>query len=130
FIIFMNPVLDYITSTCEGVQAGNRKVSIMTYVADLVLMAESKQAMENSYRKLKQFVRYNNFKINTEKSTYTTNRETSKTNPTCENKPIKWLVSNESYKYLSVGINLNLDWTNQIEDNEEKIKNTLTVITH
>jgi len=42
----------------------------MTYTDDLVLMAESKQGMENSYRKLKQFVRYNNFKINTEKSAY------------------------------------------------------------
>jgi exonuclease III len=122
FIIFLNPLLEMLNTAQTGTGA-------TAYCDDIVITAETKEQIEQQWKKVKEFAEYNNIQVNPDKSGYTTtdtNEATLKMKNS--NKQLQKLDPAASYKYLGFWINLELNWTKQQNECEKKLRGTLNVI--
>ncbi len=85
----------------------------------MILVSSTKEGAEKKWDKLKTFCRATGLEISNdgkEKTAYTTNSVHNKAKlQDNAGKDIPTLEPEESYKYLGVHINLDLDWTKQTE---------------
>ncbi len=120
----------------EGVKIKhtNLNIAIEAFADDMALVSSSKAAAIEKWEKLKTFCKATGLEISNdgkEKTAYTTN-STVNIARLYDNagKEIPRLEPEESYKYLGVHINLNLNWTKQAQVTEAKLVRQTNYLRH
>jgi hypothetical protein len=112
YSIFINPLIQTIAQL-PGATIHKNNISILAYADDIVLISESEAGIELLYNTIKAFAKYNQLNINAGKSGYAFIHKTQ-FSPEWNGTAITKLGNNTPYKYLGFHINLQLDWTTQL----------------
>jgi exonuclease III/ribonuclease HI len=116
FNIFLNPLLEKIEQTTTGYRMEAQTTRVLAYCDDLVLISETENDLHDMLSEVTQYFTHFNLEvgIDTDKTkTCATSNQPFAINPSINQVQIPILLKNESYKYLGVHINLDLDWTKQ-----------------
>jgi ribonuclease HI len=116
FNIFLNPLLEHIEQTTTGYRLQAQTVRVLAYCDDLILISETEQDLQSMLNKVTNYFTHFNLDIgldtNRTKTCVSTNREFVNT-PRLNNSNLPILKKNESYKYLGIHINLDMNWYKQ-----------------
>ncbi|CAK9796162.1 Retrovirus-related Pol polyprotein from type-2 retrotransposable element R2DM [Anthophora quadrimaculata] len=111
FNLVLDPIIESIDETTEGVKLGDSKVSILAFADDLVLLAKDKEAAQKQAKMLYEYLRKLGMKVNVDKClSFQVIRKTKLwhlSNPTIRmgREAIPYADPETAFKYL--GINLN-----------------------
>ncbi len=135
FMIYIEPLMRWMEKL-EGVKIKNTNlnIAIEAFADDMALISSTKEAAIEKWEKLKIFCKATGLEISNdgkEKTAYTTN-STENIAKLHDNagKEIPRLEPDESYKYLGVHINLNLNWTKQTQVIEAKLVRQTNYLRH
>jgi exonuclease III/ribonuclease HI len=127
FSLFLDPLLLWLSESCEGFE----DIQVLAYADDLVLVSKSYQDLQSMLDKVCKFSFNNGMSISTDsraKSVYTTSdpdeslalQVTNWTSGCIEKINLPRLKPSESYKYLGILVNVNLDWSEEIASSVRK----------
>jgi ribonuclease HI len=129
FIIFLNPLLEILQKQNLGytLHGGNSDIPCLAYADDTVLVANSQTNMKKLLAKVLQYFHFYGIQINTKKSAYSFKTYSEKIvhNLAINGNNPKFLLSNESYKYLGMWVNIDLQWSFH---KEQTVKKYLTYL--
>jgi hypothetical protein len=129
FIIFLSPLLEILKNQNLGyiLHDCNFDIPCLAYADDTVLIANSQFNMKKLLAKVLQYFHFYGIQINTKKSAYSFKTYTDKNihNLDINGNSPKFLLSNESYKYLGMWINIELQWSFY---KEQTVKKYLTYL--
>ena len=130
FLLFMNPLIGHIKNKFKGYSIENLNIPILAYADDLVLISDNVLEISEMFKTVTDFLDFNNMKLNVDKdkSAYTCNFCMNPPNFFYRNKPIPFIQLNESYPYLGIDINLNLDFSYAINSHINKYKASVSYI--
>jgi hypothetical protein len=103
-------------------------INHLCFADDLLLMASSVNHLNQLYKLVEQFSSQSGLTINPLKSAYSSLNDNTSYNPTFLNQPIKKISSSSNYKYLGLWINLKLNWSFLLKEEEKKYSNKLHII--
>jgi len=121
FDLFLNPLLIEIEDNKLGVNIGNKNIGILAFADDMAIISDENEKEQKMMDIISEYCNYYGLSINydgRDKSVYTNNTEniqhkiTFKDSEGKINELIK-LKSDESYKYLGIYMNLNMNWERQ-----------------
>lgn len=130
WILFLDPLLHWLNHNNLGykINKSNKSLKNLAWCDDLVFLSSDRKDIENQLSKLTKFCEYYGLKINPSKSGYMYRANIEYPTMTVYNEDIKFYNANKPYKYLGIHININLDWTEQIEICNKKLTNFLKFI--
>ncbi len=109
-------------------------IPVQCFADDLVALTKSAAGMQRAWDMLTAFSRATGLEISCdssrEKTVYTTNSDHEVAKLMLNGAEIPRLAPEESYKYLGVYVNLNLDWEKQKEEITRKLKIQTNYIKH
>jgi ribonuclease HI len=132
FILYINPLIETIRKKFKGYNLNGIFLSILAFVDDLILIADSKFEMEKMFKELKSLLKKLQFKLginDKNKSVYTTNslnRAELKIKIEKVNHDIPFLPENEFYRVLGTSHSLDNSCENQQKSLNQKIAWTIT----
>ena len=121
FLIIINPLLWWIEERCTGYNISNLDIKLLAFCDDLILISQNPHDLQRMINFISKYNYFCGLKLNIDNSKSKTAIEHDFfviQNNTIQKIP--HLNSNESYKYLGIHINLDLNWTKQqiiIKDN-------------
>lgn len=130
FIIFLEPLLKWIQNCDKGytMKGKNSQVSIpyTAFADDIVLYNSNKEIMNKYIHKCVEYLECYSMNFNYDKSIATGNKGNKgkpvmRDTTTKQLKEMKWLTSSESFKYLGLDVNLDLDWKENIKRVNSKV---------
>ena len=125
FLIFINPLLDGLERDRKGFKMEtykpskkkenqNKKINtaILGFADDMILVGEGKENLKYNFKKLKNYCKYMQIYINQKKSALSNNRNENY-NLKFEKLEIPFLRREESYKYLGIWLNIEMNLKKQ-----------------
>ena len=117
FILFLNPLLTWLEDSNLGYPVHKTNIPGGAFADDIVLTAPTNARLQQMFNMCVTYFDFFGLEMaidGRDKTVYTSNRGHCESKSLLyKNKPIVWLPPEDSYKYLGVYINLNLDWTKQ-----------------
>lgn len=129
FLLFIAPLLWTLNKNCLGYSHGNVNLKEAAIMDDVAFVSNSVSDIKKAHKILLRFSKATGMQLNSDKSAYTYAHDTSDFIPKFKSKPFKILSSSESYKYLGVWLNLDLNWSKQYDTTESAIRTTIDTIT-
>jgi hypothetical protein len=126
FILFINPLLSKLLRENKGYVLRNSKerIPILAFADDTVLIAKNRAEMESIIQTTLQYFEVFAIEVNPSKSAYTyRSKNHIFDNIKLKEQHPKFLNTNQSYKYLGVHINLNLNWDKHCKYLDSKLEN-------
>ena len=117
FILFLNPLLTFIEDANLGYNLTSCRLPGGAFADDIVLTAGSINNLQQMFNYCDSFFTYYNLDMaidGRDKTVYTTNKPGNAFIHKSKNKFIHTIKQGESYKYLGVWVNLDLNWDKQI----------------
>jgi exonuclease III len=122
FILCINPLLEAIYNKHKGYKIANGpRINALAYCDDLLLIADNRKEMEEMLQTLGEWGIAHGFHVNENKSAYSHNSETNLPIK-IQGKTLPTLPPSDSYLYLGIWFNINLDWTKQQKALAKKFK--------
>jgi Reverse transcriptase (RNA-dependent DNA polymerase) len=118
FILFLDPLMNVLESCQKGYTINKKNIPGSAFADDMVLTSSSNRNMQELFDITTQYFNYFGLEMcidDRDKTVYTSNRGSVEGKTLLYNgKKVPWLKPSESYKYLGVYINLDLNWNKQI----------------
>jgi hypothetical protein len=138
FLIFLNPILKEIEKLDTGYHFYNNEqihIPVLAFADDIALISDSRGKLRTSLSLLKEFCKTYGMQLSHDKTKYTFKSDTQIPCPrnyfvidTSEGqKEILTLQPDESYKYLGIKINLDLDWKDDIDMTLDKLRQKMAI---
>lgn len=132
FVIYINPLLDYLDVDNLGYKIGNTTISSNAFADDIAALTENFEDMKKQFQKIRTFTKVYNLKLNLDSGTTGIRTKTvlqTRTNsigflyltPGDTSTRIPQISSRESYKYLGIPINMDLDYSTLTQDTKSKV---------
>jgi hypothetical protein len=129
FIICLNPLIEKLNNTNWGYKMRyGPRIASLAYCDDIVLLAHTHQHMVQLTSMLESYGTTHNLIVNGSKSAYTNNSTTPTPHLTIHKQKIPSIAPSESYKYLGIYFNINLNWEKQQAEVDRRYKWRNTVL--
>ncbi len=111
FLICINPIIEYINQKDKGYKLSKwLKISILAYADDIILLGNNRNEINKITKWLTSWMDAYGLKVNHSKSGYTHNSPSKNQGIATQGHDIPTINKNESYLYLGININLDLNW--------------------
>lgn len=130
FCLIIDPMIRWIKETNKGytfTKNEKLKISILAYMDDIVLMANSREELDQLLKQVEEYFNYYNMEIS-DKSVYTTNVYNMHERVFIQNTKIKRYGMNEPYKYLGFHTTINNNWEKHKTEAKEKHAHTINLL--
>lgn len=109
FILFISPLLWMLEKKYKGIDCNGFTLKTAAIMDDIILATDNTYEAKNMIKDVLKYSDITGIKVNPKKSAYTTKHDNDTYLPAANGKDFTHLLPNESYKYLGIWINLNLD---------------------
>jgi hypothetical protein len=149
FILFLDPLLLWLADQKIGYEINGMQIPALAFADDMALTCHSKTNMQKLINTVQKYLWFFGLELavdGRDKSVYTSNNSDEEgkcifvnnipeykddvTKGKRKKKPLPFFDTHESYKYLGVWINLDLDWTDQFNSSQGGLIRNLTYLRH
>jgi ribonuclease HI/exonuclease III len=130
-IMVLNPMIKWISQSPGGYTMHNNheaKLNTLAFIDDIVVAADRRQSMEARAHKIECFANYYGIEFNQSKSAYTYRCQQVQPPLHLQGKTVETLEEHQSYRYLGIWVNLDLNWEKQIAALNAAVYRVLTAI--
>ena len=114
--MYINPIIEYINQKGKGYKLNKwMKISILAYADDIILIGSNRKEIEKTLKRLEKWMNTYGLIINHNKSAYTHNCDKAMEPMYAQGKEIPKIAKDESYLYLGIHINIDLNWESMKE---------------
>jgi ribonuclease HI/exonuclease III len=131
FILLFDTFLQRVKASGKGYKFArnpNLTIPALAYADDLVLLANSKEEIDQLWAMFIEFCNCMGLEVNAGKSAYTTNDEFSQNIKTANGEMLPLLEHHQTYKYLGIHINLDLTFHEEISSQVLRAKKMVNAI--
>jgi hypothetical protein len=132
FMIWINPLMEYIEKEEKGYEMNGEKVKIpiLVFADNIALFTKNNEDMQKIFGITSDFCTHSGMDISPIKSAYTSKNTKKNIPPIYKNKSIAKIRNNESYKYLGIEINIDLNWEDQMNILEYSLNKHINFLRH